>query len=111
MEYNLEKYLWKNVKVKMDRPMWSKHPKHWFIYPINYWYIEWTLSPDGEEIDAYILWEFKPLEDFEWKVIAIIDRKNDVEQKLVVSNKNYTKEQIYALVEFQERFFDVEIIV
>jgi len=61
--------------------------------------------------NAYILWEFQPLDEFEWKVIAVIDRKNDIEQKLVVSNKNYTKEQIYALVEFQERFFETEILI
>ena len=108
---NLESYIWQQVKVKMDRPMWSKYPKYGFIYPVNYWYIEWTTSWDGEEIDAYILWEFQPLAEFKWKVIAVIDRKNDIEQKLVVSNKNYTKEQIYALVEFQERFFETEILI
>ena len=110
MKHNLAQYLQKTVKVKMDRPMWSKHPKHWFIYPVNYGFIPNTMAPDWAEIDAYILWEFEPLENFEWKVIAIIDRKNDVEQKLVVSNKNYSKEQIIALVEFQERYFESEVI-
>jgi len=110
MGKSLKTYLWKTVEVEMDRPMWSKHPKHGFIYPINYGFIPWTKSPDGEEIDAYVLWEFAPLEKFTWKVIAIIDRKDDIEQKLVVSNKNYTKEQIQALIEFQERFFNSEII-
>ena len=30
------KYLNKIVTIKIDRPMSSKHPKHGFIYPVNY---------------------------------------------------------------------------
>ena len=111
MKHNLTQYLQKTVKVKMDRPMWSKHPKYWFIYPVNYGFIPDTIAPDWAEIDAYILGEFESLENFEWKVIAIINRKNDIEQKLVVSNKEYSKEQIMALVEFQERYFESDVIV
>jgi inorganic pyrophosphatase len=46
-------------------------------------------------------------------VIALIHRKDDIEDKLVVSKNfhKYSKEQIEALVEFQERFFDSEIII
>lgn len=32
----LNKYLGKNIKIIIDRPLGSKHPKHGFIYPINY---------------------------------------------------------------------------
>ena len=32
---NIE-YLNKVLEIKVDRPMGSKHPKHGFIYPINY---------------------------------------------------------------------------
>ncbi len=51
-------YLGKKIKVKMDRPLGSKHPKYDLIYPINYGYIEGTESGDAEEIDAYVLGEF-----------------------------------------------------
>lgn len=34
----------KMVTVKMDRPMGSRHPKHNFIYPVNYGYIPNTIS-------------------------------------------------------------------
>lgn len=27
------------VEVKMDRPIGEKHPKHGFIYPVNYGYV------------------------------------------------------------------------
>lgn len=105
-------FLGKIVKVKMDRPMGSKHPKHRFIYPVNYGFIPNTISGDGEELDAYVLGEFKPLDEFEGKVIAIIHRTNDDDDKLVVCNENreFTNEQIDALTEFQERFFEHEII-
>ena len=42
--------LGKIVKVTVDRPMGTYHPKHKDIYyPINYGYIEGIMAPDGEE--------------------------------------------------------------
>ena len=72
-----KEYLGKIVKVTMDRKMGSAHPKHGFIYPVNYGFIPNTISGDGEELDAYVLGEFKPLDEFEGKVIAIVHRTND----------------------------------
>ena len=78
--------LGKIVKVKVDRPMGTYHPKHKDIYyPINYGYIEGIMAPDGEEQDAYILGVNKLVEEFTGTVIAIINRLNDVEDKWVVS--------------------------
>lgn len=108
----MSSYLGKKVTVKMDRPLGSKHPEHNFIYPLNYGFIPDTLSGDGEEIDAYIIGEFEPSEVYEGYVVAIIERLNDTEDKLVVCKElnKYSKEQIQALVEFQERFFDTTIL-
>lgn len=105
-------FLGKDVTVKMDRPMGSKHPKHGFIYPVNYGFIPNTISGDGEELDAYVLGEFQPLNEFTGKVIAIVHRTNDDDDKLVVcsENRNFSDEQIEVLTEFQERFFEHEII-
>lgn len=105
-------YIGKTVLVKMDRPYGSKHPKHGFIYPVNYGFIPNTISGDGEELDAYVLGVFEPIDEFKGKVIAVINRTNDDDDKLVVcpENKNYTNEQIDALTEFQERFFEHKII-
>lgn len=105
-------YLGKTVLVKMDRPLGSKHPNHGFIYPVNYGYIPNTISGDGEELDVYVLGVHKPLETFEGEVIAIIHRVNDNDDKLVVMEKgrNYTDEQIRALTEFQEQWFESVII-
>ena len=54
-------YLGKEVTVKIDRPLGTKHPKHGFIYQCNYGYIPNTISGDGEELDAYVLGVHKPL--------------------------------------------------
>lgn len=107
-----KEYIGKIVAVTMDRPMGSTHPKHGFIYPVNYGYIEGTISGDGEELDAYVLGEHKPLENFTGKVIALIHRLDDDDDKLVVmaENRNYTDDQIAALVEFQEKWFKYIII-
>lgn len=109
----LKKYLNKIVKVKIDRPINSRHPKCDLVYALNYGYIEKTISGDGEGIDAYILGETKPLNEFVGKVIAIVHRKNDIEDKLIVANKNktFTKEEILKAINFQEKYFDIEIIL
>ena len=101
-------FLGKIVTVKMDRPLGSTHPKHGFVYEVNYGYVEGTISGDGEELDAYVLGEHKPLETFEGRVVAVVHRTNDDDDKLVVmaDGKNYTDDQIEALVEFQEQFFN-----
>ena len=105
-------YLGQKVLVQMDRPLGTKHPKHNFIYPVNYGYIPNTVSGDGEELDAYVLGEHKPLETFEGIVVAIIHRTNDNDDKLVVmkEGRNYTDEQIRALTEFQEQYFQSVIL-
>ena len=105
--------LGKIVKVTVDRPMGTYHPKYKDIYyPINYGYIEGIMALDGEEQDAYILGVNKSVEEFTGKVIAIIHRLNDVEDKWVVAPEDelYSKEQIEEQVKFQEKYFDYEIL-
>ena len=107
-----KKYLEKTLEVKIDRPFGSKHPKHGFIYPVNYGYVPNTISGDGEELDCYVLGVFEPLETFRGKCIAIIHRLDDNDDKLIIvpENKSFSNQEIRALTEFQERFFKSEII-
>ncbi len=100
------------VEVKMDRPMRSKHPKHGFIYPVNYGYVPNTVSGDGAELDCYVLGVFEPLDTYKGKCIAVIHRTNDNDDKLVIvpENKVYSDDAIRALTEFQERYFESIII-
>ena len=109
---NTKSYIGKLVKVKIDRPMGSKHPKHGFIYPVNYGYVPNTVSEDGEEIDCYVLGIFEPIDEFEGKCIAVIHRTNDNDDKLIVvpKEKEYSDDEIRVLTEFQERFFESVII-
>ena len=100
------------VKVIVDRPLGSFHPKHKDIfYSVNYGYIEGIIAGDGEYQDAYILGIDKPITDFSGKVIAIIHRFNDVEEKWVVApdNVSFSKDEIMERVYFQEKFFSIEI--
>ena len=78
--------LGKIVKVTVDRPLGSRHPSYDdIIYPINYGYVKGIIAPDGEEQDAYILGVDKPIKEYTGKIIAIVHRLNDVEDKWVVA--------------------------
>ncbi len=111
---NSKDFLDKIVDVIIDKPLGSRHsekyPNH--IYPVNYGYVPNTISGDNEELDCYILGVFEPLEIFQGKCIAIIHRTNDNDDKLIVvpEGRNYSNTEIRALTEFQERFFESEII-
>ena len=88
------------------------HPKHKKIfYTVNYGYIEGIIAPDGEEQDAYVLGVDEPISEFEGRIIAIIERLDDVEEKWVVAPENvtFTKEEIMKQVEFQEKYFKTKI--
>lgn len=108
------KYIGKNVKLKIDRPLGTSHSKKYpdHIYPINYGYVLGTISGDGEELDAYVLGVDKPLEEFEGKCIAVTHRINDDDDKLIIVPEgiDYSDEEIRRLTDFQEKYFESEII-
>ena len=104
--------LGKIVTVTVDRPLGSYHPKHNDIYySLNYGYIPGIFAADGEEQDAYILGVNEPVKEFTGKVVAIIHRFDDVEEKWVVAPEgaSFTREEIAKLVAFQEQYFQTEI--
>jgi inorganic pyrophosphatase len=105
-------YLGKNLDVTVDRPLGTKHPKWDFIYDCNYGFVPDTVAPDGEEIDAYLLGITEPVAQGNGKVIAIIHRTNDDDDKLVVSidGKDIPDEEIREKTDFQEKFFESVII-
>lgn len=107
-----KEFLNKIITVKIDRPLGSKHPKHNYIYPLNYGFVPNTISGDNEEIDCYVLGIHDPIDTFTGKCIAIIHRLNDNDDKLIITseNKNFTDSEIRVLTDFQEKFFKSEII-
>lgn len=103
----------KAVTVIVDRPLGSAHPSYpEMIYPVNYGYVEGIMAGDGEEQDAYVLGVVAPVESFRGRVVAIIHRKNDVEDKWVVVPDGYSvsADDIRVATHFQEQYFDIEII-
>ena len=102
------------VKVTVDRAMGTYHPEHPdMYYPINYGYIKGIMTPDKEEQDVYIIGVQEPLKEFTGKIIAIIHRNDDIEEKWVVAPADMvlSKEQIMEQVHFQEQYFDSEILM
>lgn len=102
------------VKVTVDRPLGTCHPVHKDIYyPVNYGFIEGVMAQDGEEQDAYILGVNHAVKEFTGKVIAIIHRYDDIEEKWVVVPDNcyFMEEEIWEQVKFQEQYFKSEVIM
>jgi len=107
-----KEFLNKTVEVSIDRQLGSIHPKWKFEYPVNYGYLKNVLAPDGEELDSYVLKVNEPLEKFTGKVVAIIHRFEDDDDKLVVipEGEFITDEEIEKAVDFQEKWFKHQII-
>ncbi len=106
-------FLGKIVTLQIDRPLGSKHPCHGFVYPINYGFVPYTLSPDGAETDAYVLGVSEPLTEFTGLCIAVIHRTNDDDDKLIVVpiDRSFTDKEIEAATHFQEQFFQSIILL
>jgi inorganic pyrophosphatase len=100
-------WLGKTVTIRIDRPLGSRHPQHGFLYPVNYGYLPGVMSPDGEELDAYLLGVDRPFDKYTGVVIAVIVREDDQDDKLVVApaGMSFSDEQIRAQTYFQERWF------
>lgn len=111
----VKSYLGKTVKIGIDRPVGYVHRKEKYslVYPVNYGYIPGVLGGDGEELDVYLLGVNEPVEEYTAKIIAIVHRHNDIEDKLVAApeNMSFTKDEITAAVHFQEQYYDTEIEV
>ena len=109
----VKSYLGKTVDVKIDRPIGYIHEKEKYslTYHINYGYIPGVLGGDGEELDVYLLGVNTPVDEYTAKIIGIVHRNNDVEDKLIAApfGKSFTAEEIYSAVHFQEQYYDSEI--
>lgn len=105
-------FLGQTVTVTIDRALGTRHPRHGFLYLLNYGYVPGTRSPDGEELDAYVLGVFEPVTHFTGYCLAVIQRIDDEDDKLVIVPPGvvYSRDQIVALTEFQERFFQSTIV-
>lgn len=104
--------LGKIVTIKVDRPLGSVHPKHPnIVYPVNYGYIPSTESGDGEELDVYLLGVDRPVQEYTCRIIGIVYRKNDVEDKLIAApvGMEFHQAELATAVAFQEKYYQTKI--
>jgi inorganic pyrophosphatase len=105
----LNDWIGQTIRVVIHRPLGSAHPDYGFRYDVNYGFLPGLIAPDGEELDVYLLGTSEPLEVCEAaEVVAIVRRRNDVEDKLVavVGAETWDAAKIEAAIRFQEQFFD-----
>ncbi len=100
----------RRITVEIDRPLGTRHPREDdILYGVNYGFVPGTLAPDGHPMDVYVLDGGEPLDRCEATVIAIVRRRDDVEDKLVAvlnPESAWDSTAIRAAVDFQERYFD-----
>ncbi len=106
-------FIGKEVEMVIERPLGSAHPKHaHIIYGVNYGHIPNTLSPDGEELDAYLIGVDEPLGAFKGFCIAVLRRTEESDDKLIIApkGKDFSEKEIRDFVDFQEKFFKSDIL-
>ena len=105
-------FLGKMVTARIDRPLHSQHPDWHFTYPLNYGFLPGVPAPDGEDLDVYILNITVPVDHFTGECIAVIQRLNDNDDKLVLvpAGQTATDQQIRDQTNFQEKYFDSVIM-
>ena len=81
------------------------------IYPINYGFVDGIIAGDGAEQDVYIFGVAEPIRTFTGKVVAVLHRLNDSEDKWIVSVDGAMpdKDEIMNSIEFQEQYFMGEL--
>jgi nucleoside-triphosphatase THEP1 len=105
-------FLGRLVTVEIDRPLGSRHPKGGFMYLVNYGFVPGTMSPDGGALDVYVLGVTTPLSSFEGRCIAVIQRRDDDDDKLVLvpDGNSLTDEEILTQTHFQEQLFQPVVV-
>lgn len=106
-------YLGKKVHIEIDRPVGYVHKKDKYslTYPINYGYIPGVLGGDGEELDVYLLGVDEPVREADCRVIGVVHRRNDCEDKLIAAPEgmDFTAQEMARAVRFQEQWYDTFI--
>ena len=109
----VESYLGKEVTIEIDRPIGYVHHKgeKTLVYPINYGYIPGVLGGDGEELDVFLVGVDEPVASYTGRIIGIVYRADDVEDKLVMApiGKSFTASEIARAIYFQEKYYQTTI--
>ena len=81
-------------------------------YPVNYGNLPGVTGGDGEALDVYLLGEASPVREADCRVIGVVHRRDDAEDKLIAApaGATFSKEEMAAAVRFQEQWFDFDVI-
>lgn len=98
--------LGKNVRVRVARPIGTKHPKFGFTYERNFGFVEGVRSPNGLPQGAYILGVDHPVREFEGRVAAVLKRENrrGVAWVVVPKSRRLIESEIRDALEFAEKY-------
>ena len=110
---SLQRLLGSTVTVHVDRPLGTAHPDYPdLIYPIHYGFVPELMGGDGEPQDAYLMGVPQPVSTYTGRIIGIVRRLNDREDKLVVAPADacFHQAEIADAVYFQEQYFRHRII-
>lgn len=103
-------YLGKTVAVIIDRPIGFHHVTNGvhLDYTVNYGFLPGVTGGDGEEQDVYVLGVSEPLEAFTGRIIGVVRRADDNEDKFVAAPEGmcFTAAQIAEEIFFVEKYFD-----
>ena len=106
-------YLGKTVTVVIDRPIGYHHVTKGvhLDYTVNYGFLPGVIGGDGEEQDVYILGCQESLDTFTGRIIGVVRRADDNEDKFVAApeGRTYTAEQIQKEIHFVEKYFESSI--
>ena len=109
----IQAYLGRTVTVEIDRPIGFHHVTKGIHlhYTVNYGFLPGVTGGDGEEQDVYILGVPEPLETFTGRIVGVVRRKDDNEDKLVAAPEGIvlTAEQIAKEIDFVEKYFDSQV--
>lgn len=109
----VQHYLGQVVTIAIDRPIGYVHHKKTYtlVYPINYGYIPNVMGGDGEELDVYLVGVSEPFSTFRGRIVGIVYRENDVEDKLIMApvGQQWNAAQIAEAISFQEKYYRTRI--
>lgn len=106
----IRKYLGKTVTVTVDRPAGYHHVTKGIHlnYTVNYGFLPGVMGGDGEEQDVYILGVTQPLKTFTGRIVGVVRRRDDNEDKFIAAPEGLvlTASQMEKEIHFVEKYFD-----